>query len=75
MSLPHCNSRLVLLLAFLLILTVAHSHSNSPPSEVSAQTSPPSAKAAHPAERHIRVGVAALVLPNVRWNKQQALAT
>ena len=27
----------------------------------------------HPAERHARVGVAALVLPNVRWNKEQAL--
>ncbi len=28
----------------------------------------------HPAERHERVGVAALVLPNIRGNKGQALA-
>lgn len=32
------------------------------------------ARPAHPAERHERVGVAALVLPNIRGNKDQALA-
>ena len=36
-------------------------------------TSTPSGTPTHPSERNARVGVAALVLPNIRWNKEQAL--
>jgi len=62
----------VLLFLSLLPLTSSFPHPRAP--AAGGHTTPTVAIPAHPAERHSRVGVAALVLPNIRGNKAQALA-
>jgi predicted amidohydrolase len=74
MFMPLCKSRLSLLLSFSLILSITNIHSDAIPQEADTKTTASSARSTHPAEMHTRVGVAALVLPNVRWNADQALS-
>ena len=58
--------------AFLLVAVLPLTRGISGPATSNAPTA--TVEPLHPAERHDRVGVAALVLPNVRGNKAQALA-
>ena len=58
--------------AMLLVTLLPLTRGSSGPAASPAAVAP--AGPVHPAERHERVGVAALVLPNIRGNKAQALA-
>ena len=61
-------------LLFLSVLPLTSSFPQPRSLDAGGDTTPTVATPAHPAERHSRVGVAALVLPNIRGNKAQALA-
>ena len=88
MLMPFCRPKhLLLLLPLSVIVSLGKADPNPLPvparAEAKASVAPgqqsavaaskPSEVRAHPAERNTRVGVAALVLPNVRWNEGQAL--